>query len=219
MEKLNVLENITLDENNVLVDSSTFNQILNGEKTDYSKFEVNHGYGKLLGAGVRLSKGSKGTFTVDIKVKSFNQTSYKATIDELRTHLNQTVVEHLDECEKQKRYADWWLWFHSGSASEYEHHKNQHKETITDTDEKKTHALEENFAKDSQEYHVSGTFQVEGLSNIPTEVFLFVEMLNIKTSNGNSMNVINSNAVAASGDGDTSAAKVDGDSNLNIMEL
>lgn len=219
MAQLNILENITLDDNSVLVDSSTFNQILNGEKTDYSSFEVNHGYGKLLKAGVRLSGGASGTVTVDIKVKSFNQTSYKATIDELRTHLDQTIVEHLDECEKKKNYADWWLWFHSGSASEYEHHKNQRKETITDTDEKKTHALEENFAKDNQNYHVSGTFQVHSLSNIPTEVFLFVEMLNINTSNGNSMKVINSTAIAANEKGDTSAAEVQGDDNLNIMEL
>ena len=54
---------------------------------------------------------------------------------------------------------------------------------------------------------------------IPTTAFLFVEMLTITTSEGKSMNVIDSNAVAATEDGDTSKAKIDGSPQLNILPL
>ena len=214
MEKLNILKDV------ILTDSATFNQLrAAGESVDYSKFEVSHGYGQLLKAGASLTEGAIGTLTVDIKVSSFKQHSYQATTDELRTHLDQTVLEHLDECEKKNNHSDWWLWFHSNSQSDYEHHKDQKKETITDTDVTKVHALEKNFSTETQEYHVSGTFQVEGLSMVPTEVFLFVEMLTIQTTSGNSIHVFNSDPIAASGDGDTSAAKVKDGGKLNIEPL
>ena len=215
MEKLNILKNV------ILADSATFDQLraVAGENVDYSTFELTHGYGQLIKAGAVIQKGVTGTLTVDLKIRSFKETSYKAATDSVRTHMDEKIVEHLDECEKKKNHADWWFWFHSNSESEYEHHKNQNKETITDKDQEKTHALEESFGTDSQEYHVSGTFQVEGQSTIPTTVFLFVEMLTITTSNGQSQHVINSTPIAADGDGDTSAAKVKDGEKLNIVAL
>lgn len=53
---------------------------------------------------------------------------------------------------------------------------------------------------------------------VPTTAYLFVEILNIVVDE-QSTTVINSNAVAATEDGDTSKVKIDGDSKLNILPI
>lgn len=215
MEMLNILNDV------VLADSETFENLraAAGEISDYSDFKITHGYGKLIRAGVTVQKGVKATLEVSIRLTSYKQSSYAAATDTVRNHLDKNIVEHLDECEQRSDHADWWLWFHSSSESEYEHHKEQTSEQIVNTDETKIKALDQSFSGDTQEYEVKGTFEVEGLSMIPTTAFLFVEMLTITTSEGKSMNVIDSTAVAASEDGDTSKAKIDGSPKLNIVPM
>lgn len=215
MEMLNILNDV------VLADSETFENLraAAGEISSYSDFKITHGYGKLIRAGVTVQKGVKATLEVSIKLTSYQESSYTAATDTVRTHLDKNIVEHLDECEKKSDHADWWLWFHSSSESEYEHHKKQTSEEIVNTDETKIKALDQSFSGSAQEYEVKGTFEVEGLSMIPTTAFLFVEMLTITTSEGKSMNVIDSNAVAATEDGDTSKAKIDGSPKLDILPL
>lgn len=214
MGKLTVLKDV------VLADSATFAKLRDaaGEASVYSSIDVSHGHGRLIRAGVTVQKGIKGKVTVDMTFTSFKDISYTAATDEVRTHLDEKVVEHLDECERQKNHSDWWLWFHSNNESEYEHHKQQNKETIKDTDEKRIQALEKSFTHETQQYHVTGEFEVEGLSMIPTTAYLFVEMLSLKIGS-ETTTVINSNAVAATEDGDTSDVKIDGDAKLNILPL
>lgn len=215
MEKLNILDGV------VLADSATFENLraATREISDFSDFKVTHGYGKLIRVGATVQKGTKTKLQVLIKFTSYKKNSYKAATDRVREHVEKNIVEHLDECERENNQADWWLWFHSSSESDYEHHKQQTSEEIVDSDEEKVKALEDNFSDETQDYEVSGEFEVEGLSMIPTTAYLFVEMLTITTSEGKSMNVIDSAAVAATEDGDTSKVKIDGNPKLNILAL
>lgn len=214
MEKLKILDGV------VLADSTTFEKLraVGGESAGFSKFEVQHGYGKLIRVGATVQKGAKVTMHVDIKVNSYESHSYEAATEEVRTSTDKKVMEHLDETKRESNYSDWWLWFHSKNESEYEHHKQLNQETIEETDQTKLDALERNFSEQKHEYQVSGDFVVEGVSMVPTTAYLFVEILNIVVDE-QSTTVINSNAVAATEDGDTSKVKIDGDSKLNILPI
>ncbi len=91
--------------------------------------------------------------------------------------------------------------------------------TKLDECEKKPHTLEDNFSNERQNFELEGHFTVVGQSMISTEVYLFVEMLNIETKDGQSINVFNDTTIAASENGDTSVAKIDGPSTLNIIPI
>lgn len=54
---------------------------------------------------------------------------------------------------------------------------------------------------------------------IPTTAYLFVEMLQIKTRDGDTTTVINSSPIAADASGDISNVRTDSGQKLNILPL
>lgn len=216
MNKIKILKDVDFQK---MYAASKEQQRLKDESSDYSTFEFSHGYGSLCSAGVVVSKGVSATVHVDIKISTYAEASYKKTVNEIKNVLDSQITEQLDECSSQKNYSNWWLWLFSANRSDYEHHKNSKTETVNTTDTTVSDSLKQNFSKNKQDYHVTGDFTVVGTSFEPTKAFLFVEMLKIKTKDGNTTTVINSSPTAADEEGYTDKASVQPGQKLNIEPL
>lgn len=209
-EKLNILSIPTPNKN--VTDSD--------EKSDFSSVSFQHGYGKLSKIGFSVKgKGIKGKISISMEIETYDSHSYTASTNEVKTVVDTHTYEKLEETEVEGNYSSWWFWLFSSSGKSYEHYKNETSDSVTFTDQSITDSLTQNFSKNNQTYKITGEFEVEGTSNIPAEVYLYVETLIITTKDGSTTTVINSNNVDIADDkGNKGDAKIT-DGKLNILPL
>lgn len=193
----------------------SYPKALKAEKSEYSDISFQHGYGQLTRAGVTVRKGVKGKVTVDMAIETYDSASYKASTQEIKNVVTTNTYEHLDETEKRHDYGDWWFWLFSASGEDYQHYKEEVTDSVSISDQTITDSLTNNFSDKKQKIRVKGEFEIEGTSNIPTTAYLFVETLNITTSDGAATTVINTTPVAADAEGNTGTISAEG--KLNII--
>lgn len=217
MDTIKILHDVDFDR--LYIENRIKGTRIGDESTDYSSFEFRHGYGTLYKAGASVGKGVTAKVKVDLCVSTFTEDSYEVTTNEMKNVLDSSITEHLRETTSQSNHADWWFWLFSNSSSDYQHHKDAHTETVNTTDTTVSNSIKKNFSNNKQDYHITGEFEIVGESVIPTTAYLFVEMLQITTKDGNTTTVINSSPIAADANGDTSKVSTDPSQKLNILPL
>lgn len=217
MKTLNILQNA--DFTKLYEESKTLKIRNDIGQDDRSSFEFTHGYGMLYKAGVTVSQGVSATVDISVKISTFSKDFYTNTTNEIKNVLDSKITEHLDESIKQSNFANWWFWLFSASESDYNHHKDSQTESVNTTCERVSNSLKKNFSTNKQDYEISGTFTLVGQHDRDTTACLFVEMLQIKTKDGNTTTVINSSPIAADETGDTSKVSTDPNQKLNILPI
>lgn len=176
--------------------------------SQFSKIQFEHGYGQLSKAGCVVMQGVTGEVNISLEVSTYDSEAYKETSKEIKQYIKTETYDHLEECEREQNYNDWFFWLFSDSGKDYQHYKDETNDTVEINDQKVTDIMDKKFSESKKNMKVSGTFQVTGNRAMPTEVYLYIETLNIQTADGQTTTIINSDPVVADKDGDTSAATI-----------
>lgn len=188
------------------------------EDSKFSHYTYTHGYGQISKAGCVLTKGVSGTIKISLEIATYDSEAYEQTTDEIKQYVQTNIHEHLVESERKRNYSDWFFWLTSGSESDYNHQKEHQSDTVSINNQNIVHTMNQKFSENKKTMRVSGEFTVQGSSSIPTEVYLYVETLNITTADGQVTTVINSTPTVADKDGNTNVGNVT-DGKLNIVPL
>lgn len=164
------------------------------ETSAYTNVQMVNGVGKISSVGVKLTKGVKGTITIDMEYSTFSSSSYEKCSDELKNSITSEKYEKLKECEKKSDYKAWWFWLLSASEDEYQHNRDQIVVTKNIDDTSTSKAIEKMFSEEQQKYHIEGTYEVEGQSNVPTVVEMYISTLNVQTSTHSGVSVIDTDS-------------------------
>ncbi len=188
------------------------------EDSNFSHYTYTHGYGQLSKAGCVLSQGVSGTVNISLEITTYDSEAYEQTTDEIKQYVQTNIHEHLVESEKKHNYSDWFFWLISGSESDYNHQKEHQSDTISINNQNIVHTMNQKFSDSKKTMHVSGEFTVQGCSSIPTEIYLYVETLNITTADGQVTTVINSTPAVGDKDGNTNVGNIT-NGKLSIVPL
>lgn len=213
--KINIISG--LDFNNL---TKSLSLVKNSENTDYSKVSFTHGYGQLSKAGVTVQKGIRGSVDVSLKISTYSEDFYSAVTKDISTLVTKDVSSKLEENIKSKNSANWWFAIFAGgnnSNKDYQYYKDSKESSVQFGNSKIVDSLNTHSKDSMGEFEVKGHFEIIGTSNIPTTAYLFIETLTIKTTDGSTMTVVNSEPVAADKDGDKKGLETSG--KLNIIPL
>lgn len=180
--------------------------------------KYSQGYGEAVRAGAKLQKGVKGTIRIAIEIETLSEEYYKKVTDEIKNTITESEKSQLEETIKNKEYKKWWFkLFGIAEKKDGVTYQNKESEKITISDTVMSNAIKNNISKNYKKANISGNFEVEGQTNIPVEVFLYIEILKIKVADGVEITVPGNDVAAADKDGNTGVAKADG--KLNILSL
>lgn len=191
------------------------------ETSAYTNVQLTNGVGKISSAGVEVQKGVKGTIKIDMTYSTFSSRAYEKCTEELKNTVTAEKYEKLKEYQKESNYKAWWFWLVSASEKEFYHDKDQTITTKNVEDEEVSRAIEKMFSEEKQDYHVEGTFEVEGQSNVPTKVQMFISTLNVQTDTQKGVSVIDTDSqpILLSPDGGEAKAEMKNKEKFQIVEL
>lgn len=176
------------------------------------------GYGQLAKAGATVQQGVKGSIDVNLEIDSLKAEFYTETTKEVINSVTEEVKSELQEYSKEKNYKKWWFAFLAG-ASDSGHDSNYYEKqtscNVTTADTKYINAATSKMSSYKQSYSVTGHFEIEGKSEIATTVYLFIEMLTVRTEDGTTILVPTNNVAVADKDGNTGCADAKGHININ----
>lgn len=190
------------------------------EVSDYHKYEITSGAGQLTKAGAVVRGNVSGRLAVDVNVTTVSQSrmqEFQRTITSTLTRSQQTELEK----HRQERGNVGWFWglFGIGAGKSSDEYQKEKRVDVTIQEDKLAESMKELLTQEQRACRVSGTFDVKSNSNVPTEVFLYAQMLVIKTESGETLKVFNNTAIAADKSGNTKDCAIEGDNSLNIIEL
>lgn len=195
--------------------------VLKDDKMDFSTISFEKGYGSIVKAGIRVQGCVTAAVNVDMILDTYSTSSYKETTNDYSTFGNTEITEHLRESERTQDYKDWWFWLFSASGKDHDHYKDSTSDTVSINDEKLSTSLKNNFSEKKQSYKVSGTFHITSNRYIPTDAYLYIELLNITTKDGSTTTVIspNSQPIVADQNGSTEGLEIAKLSRLHIVPI
>lgn len=196
---------------------------MKGSETSTSmSVQMTNGVGQISYAGVELTKGVKGTIKIDMNYSTFSSSAYEKCTEELKNSVTSEKYEKLRESQSKSDYKAWWFWLLSSSKEEFQHDKDQTIVTKNVEDTAISKTIEKMFSEEQQTYHIEGTFEIEGQSNVPTKVQMYISTLNIQTSMHNSVSVIDTDSqpmLLNPNTGKTVDAKIENKEKFQIVPL
>lgn len=186
--------------------------------SQFSKISYTHGYGLLSKAGCVVMQGVTGEVNISLEVTTYDSSAYEQVTNEIEQYVKTDTYNHLTESEHKRNYNDWFFWLFSDASSDYQHYKDSSSESVTINNQKVTNTMDQKFSENRKTMKVNGTFKVTGNTIQPTEVYLYIETLNIKTADGQTTTIINSDPVIADKDGNTDVGNVT-DGKLHIVPI
>lgn len=192
------------------------------ETSASTSIQMTNGVGQISYAGVELTKGVKGTIKIDMSYSTFSSSAYEKCTEELKNSVTAEKYEKLKESQRKSDYKTWWFWLVSASEQEFHHDKHQTIITKNIEDTTISNAIEKMFSQEQQTYHIEGTFEVEGQSNVPTKVQMYISTLNIQTSMHSGVSVIDTDAqplLLNPNTGEAAEAKVENKEKFQIVPL
>lgn len=167
------------------------------EKSTFENVTVTTGYGRISSAGMKLQKGVTGTIEISLKIETYSQKSYEEATKQFTNTQGGTFSKELQESINQKDYGSWWSRvFGRGSGKTSDHYLKVKEESVKFVDNTIKDILEKNFSGSSEEFKVTGKFEVTGTSSIPTIVELYIRTMQIKEGS-RTVTVISNDVVAA----------------------
>lgn len=170
------------------------NMLRTSETSASTSVQMTNGVGKISYAGVVVTKGVKGTISINMSYSTFSSSAYEKCTEELKNSVTSEKYEKLKESQRKSDYKTWWFWLVSASKEEFQHNKDQTIVTKNVEDTEISKVIEKMFSEEMQEYHIEGKFDVEGQSNVPTKVEMYISTLNIQTSMHNGVSVIDTDS-------------------------
>jgi hypothetical protein len=191
-----------------------------GGNTSGQTFSFEQGYANISKAGTVVQVGVIGHNEVDLEITSLSEKFYSdITSDVQNTFSHETTSEMQTAIENSDRKS-WWFAFLAGGSSGHQSGSDissQHNGEVTFTDSKVFNSATQRMEKYKQKFRLKGVFDIAGRSYIPMTVYLFIETLTIKTSDGQTIIVPTNNVSAADALGNTGAATLSG--KLNIIPV
>lgn len=198
------------------------NMLKASETSASTSVQMTNGVGQISYAGVELTKGVKGIIKIDMIYSTFSSSAYEKCTEELKNSVTSEKYEKLRESQRKSDYKTWWFWLLSASDEEFKHDKDQTIVTKNVEDTAISKTIEKMFSEEQQKYHIEGTFEVEGQSNVPTKVQMYISTLNIQTSMHNGVSVIDTDSqpmLLNPNTGETAHAKMENKEKFQIVPL
>ncbi|MDR0944496.1 MAG: alpha-xenorhabdolysin family binary toxin subunit A [Ruminococcus sp.] len=183
-------------------------------------FSFEQGYGNLSKAGATVQIGVTGHVEIDLEITSLSEKFYTETTNDLQSTFTHETTSEMQRATENNDQQSWWFAFLAGGSSSHQTSSDISKQQngeVTFTDSKVTNSATQNMEKNKQKFRVKGSFDIVGQSYIPTTVYLFIETLTIKTSDGQTILIPTQNVAAADANGNTGAGTPSG--KLNITPI
>jgi hypothetical protein len=185
----------------------------NFEDTAYREGTVTWGYGKVGGIQVELTQGASVDLNIDFNILTVDEDQFRQWKSDSSTFFSDAQRSTLDERWGGSGHAGGFFGggfgyvFGGGDAYHYKDQMNSSYKVTSDSQEGFARSV---YNLDRRNFKVTGNIRATGLSNIPTQVRIFIQTFTVTFSNGKVLTVIDlENPVAASPSGDTSVAKAD----------
>jgi hypothetical protein len=184
-----------------------------------SSISYQQGYGQLSKAGATVQSGVTGHISVNLKISSFSEEYYETSTKELTDTLTKETIDKMEEHRRNCDYSSWWFTFLAGCDGRHDsdYYKNQQSTSVSIADTKVFSAVTKNMSSCKTDYEVRGEFDIVGQGFTPTTVFLFIETLTVRTSDGMTVIVPTTNTAVADEHGNTGVGTSGG--KLNIVPL
>ncbi|MDR0944494.1 MAG: hypothetical protein LBM41_08205 [Ruminococcus sp.] len=192
------------------------NQNLSGETI----FSFEQGYARISKAGVIAQVGEVGHDEIDLEIISLSEKFYSDTMEQLGDTFSNETTSEMQRAIDNGDWKSWWFAFLAGGSSSYQTGSDissQRGGEVNFLSRKVFNFTTQNMEKYKQKFRINGSFDIVGKAYFPITVYLFIETLTIKTSDGQTIIIPTENVTAADANGQTGSATSSG--KLNIIPM
>lgn len=165
-----------------------------GDDTNYTTASISNGYGQATTLGISATIGVTATLTVNISISAVSNVSFTDWKSKVRNDFSDEDWHTLEENYGAAGFAGGFFCGGFGllfGGGDYNHYKNQHDKTVTANTTKQQGFLHTTSSVVNSDVHITGTVNFTGVSYIPSEFNVYLEVTTINFSNGKSLKVIN----------------------------